>query len=302
VRVTTSRVRVSDSIELAYETFGDPSATPLVLVMGLGTQMIAWPDELCGDLAERGFHVVRFDNRDVGESTHLTGVKAPGVAKIAARRKNPPYTIDDMAGDVIGLLDALGLQRVHLVGASLGGFIAQTVALQAPERLHSLTLMVTSTGSRRVGQADARLVGRLLKGRVASSREEAAEAAVATFRLIGSKGYAFDEERMRDVGGRSYDRGYDRGGYRRQLAAATAQPNRTEQLHSLDVPTLVLHGLHDRLVKPSGGLALARAIPRARFIGYSGMGHDLPRELWPEFAEHIAALARRAERGAVPAV
>jgi pimeloyl-ACP methyl ester carboxylesterase len=300
--VTTSRVRVSDTIEIAYETFGDPACPPLVLVMGLGTQMIAWPDDFCRDLAGRGFFVVRFDNRDVGESTHLDGVRAPALRKLVTRRAVPPYTIDDMAGDTLGLLDALGLDKVHLVGASLGGFIAQTVALQAPERLHSLTLLMTSTGSRRVGQADARLAGRLIKGRVAGSREEAMDAVVETFRIIGSKGYALDEERLRDVGGRSYDRGYDRAGYRRQLAAATAQPNRTEQLCEIDVPTLVMHGLHDRLVKPSGGLALARSIPRARFVGFSGMGHDLPRELWPEFAEHIAALAKRAERGAVPAV
>jgi pimeloyl-ACP methyl ester carboxylesterase len=213
-----------------------------------------------------------------------------------AKRRRPPYTIDDMAEDTLGLVDALELGPVHLVGASLGGFIAQTVALRRPEALRSLTLIMTSTGSRRVGQADPRLLGRLLKGRIATSREEAMDAVVETFRVIGSKGYALDEERLREVGGRSYDRGYDPGGYRRQLAAVVAQPNRSVQLRRLRLPTLVMHGLHDPLVAASGGLALARAIHHARFVGFSGMGHDLPRELWPEFADHIASLVRRAEQ------
>jgi pimeloyl-ACP methyl ester carboxylesterase len=285
----------ANGIEIAYETFGERGAPPLVLVMGLGTQMLAWPDELCEDLAARGHFVVRFDNRDVGASTHLKGVRAPSVAAVVARRRRPPYTIDDMADDALGLVDALELGPVHLVGASLGGFIAQTAAVRRPEALRSLTLIMTSTGSRRVGQADPRLLGRLLKGRVASSREEAMDAVIDTFRVIGSKGYALDEERLRDVGARSYDRGYDPGGYRRQLAAVVAQPNRTAELRRLRLPTLVMHGLHDPLVAPSGGLALARVIRGARFVGFSGMGHDLPRELWPELADHIAGLVRRAE-------
>jgi pimeloyl-ACP methyl ester carboxylesterase len=291
----------ANGIEIAYETFGDRADPPVVLVMGLGTQMLAWPDELCEDLAARGHHVVRFDNRDVGASTHFRGVRAPHVASVISKRRRPPYTLDDMAKDCLGLLDALELGPVHLVGASLGGMIAQTVALMRPDRLRSLTLIMTSSGSRRVGQADPRLIGRLLKGRVATSREQAMDAVVDTFRVIGSKGFALDEERLRDIGARSYDRGYDPGGYRRQLAAVVAQPNRTERLPSIDLPTLVMHGLHDPLVAPSGGLAIARAIPGARFVGFSGMGHDLPRELWPEFADHIAALARRAEaRSPVP--
>jgi pimeloyl-ACP methyl ester carboxylesterase len=299
--MTTGRVRVSDGIEIAYESFGSTSDPAIVLVMGLGTQMIAWPDALCHDLAGRGHHVVRFDNRDVGESTHLHGVRAPRLVDLVARRKEPPYTIDDMADDTIGLFDALDLGPVHLVGASLGGFIAQTVALRAPDRLHSLTLLMTSTGSRLVGQADARLIRRLLRGRVVTSREEAMDAVLETFRLIGSQGYALDEEHLRDLAGRSFDRGYDRGGYRRQLAAATAQANRTDQLREIAVPTLVMHGLHDRLVKASGGIALAKAIPGARFVGFSGMGPDLPRPLLPEIAEHIADLIRRAEAmSAVP--
>jgi pimeloyl-ACP methyl ester carboxylesterase len=291
----------ANGIEIAYETFGDRGAPPLLLVMGLGTQMLAWPDELCTDLAERGHHVVRFDNRDVGASTHFKGVRAPHVAQIVARRRRPPYTIGDMADDALGLVEALELGPVHLVGASLGGFIAQTAAIRAPEKVRSLSLIMTSTGSRRVGQADPRLISRLVQRPVIPDADAAAEAVIETFRVIGSKGYRLDEERLRDLARRSFERAYDPGGYRRQLAAVVAQPNRTAQLRRLDLPTLVMHGLHDPLVAPSGGLALARAIRGARFVGFSGMGHDLPRELWPEFADHISALVRRAEGARVPA-
>lgn len=286
----------ANGIEIAYETFGERDAPPIVLVMGLGTQMLAWPDELCEDLAGRGHFVVRFDNRDVGASTHFRGVRAPNVAQILARRAKPPYTIDDMADDALALIDALDLGPVHLVGASLGGFIAQTVALRRQSSVRSLTLMMTSTGSRRVGQADPRLLSRLLQRPAIRDRDAAMDAVVDTFRVIGSKGFALDEARLREVGARSFDRAYDPGGYRRQLAAVVAQPNRTERLREIRVPTLVMHGLHDPLVAASGGAALARRIRGSRFVGFNGMGHDLPRELWPEFADHISALVRRAER------
>lgn len=286
----------ANGIEIAYETFGDRGAPPLVLVMGLGTQMLAWPDPFCADLAERGHYVVRFDNRDVGASTHLDGVRAPKLTQVIARRQRPPYTIDDMADDALGLIDALDLGPVHLVGASLGGFIAQTAAVRSPERLRSLTLIMTSTGSRRVGQAKPKLISRLVQRPTITDPEQAMDAIVETFRVIGSKGYALDEERLREVGARSFERGYDPWGYRRQLAAVAGQPNRTEQLRDLRLPTLVMHGLHDPLVAASGGLALARIIRGSRFVGFSGMGHDLPRELWPEFADHITALTRRAEQ------
>ena len=285
----------ANGIEIAYESFGDPSGVPLVLVMGLGTQMIAWPDEFCEDLVAQGHYVVRFDNRDVGASTHFDDITPPNVARVALRREKPPYRIRDMAQDVIGLLDALGLDSVHLVGASLGGYIAQSVALWHPERLRSLTLIMTSTGSRRVGQAKPQLIGRLLNRQSVLNREEAGDAAVETFRVIGSVGYPTDEDRLRELAGRSFDRAYDPDGYRRQLAAIVAQSDRTERLRTVQLPTLVMHGLHDPLVAASGGLALARIIRGSRFVGFSGMGHDLPRELWPEFVAHIAALTRRAE-------
>jgi pimeloyl-ACP methyl ester carboxylesterase len=292
----------ANGIEIAYETFGEPDALPLVLVMGLGTQMLAWPDDLCQDLADRGHFVVRFDNRDVGASTHLDGVESPPLRAIVSRRRRPPYTLDDMADDALGLIDALGLGPVHLVGASMGGFIAQTVALRRPERLRSLTLIMTSTGSRRVGQADPRLITRLLSRPAVLDAEQAMAAVLDTYRAIGSKGFELDEERLRQIGALSFERGYDPAGYRRQLSAVVAQTNRSSALRQLELPTLVMHGLQDPLVNVSGGLALARSIRGARFVGFAGMGHDLPSELWPEFADHIAALTRRAERRAAQAV
>ena len=292
---TLGRV-AANGIELAYETFGDTSAPPVVLIMGLATQMIAWPDELCDGLARNGLFVVRFDNRDVGESTHLRNLPPPRLADIVVRRRPPPYSIGDMAADVAGLLDSLGLGQVHLVGASMGGFIAQTLALEHAGRVRTLTLMMTSTGSRRVGQPRPRVYARLLRRRVAAGRPAAIAATVETFRLIGSPGFAFDEQYIRDLAGRSYDRGYDPDGARRQLAASVSQPNRTADLRRITIPTLVIHGLHDPLVAPSGGLAIARAIPRSRFAGFSGMGHDLPRALWPEFVRQIATLAAPGEQ------
>ena len=286
------RVR-ANGIDIAYETFGDPGDPPAVLVMGLGTQMLAWPDELCEQLAESGLYVVRFDNRDCGLSTHLDHLPVPSLRDILLRRR-PPYRIDDMADDTVGLVDALGLGPVHLVGASMGGFIAQTVAVRHPERLRSLTLMMTSTGSRRVGQAKPKLFGRLVRRRVVTDRHEAMSAAVETFSIIGSQGYAFDEDYLRDLAGRSYDRAYYPKGYLRQLAAVAAQHNRTRDLRRITVPTLVMHGLHDPLVASSGGLALARTIPRSRLVAFSGMGHDLPRALWPDFVTEITALTKRA--------
>jgi pimeloyl-ACP methyl ester carboxylesterase len=279
-------VAVGD-LEIAYETFGDATDPALLLVMGLGTQMLAWPDPFCEELAASGRYVIRYDNRDVGLSTHLDGVRAPQPAAVVLRRAKPPYQIKDLAQDALGLLDALGIDDVDLVGASMGGFISQSVAILAPERLRTLTLIMTSTGGKSVGYPHPRIARELLRRRRTRDRESAIEAAVEVFSLIGSPGYALDEEYLQRQAGLSYDRAYDPAGYLRQLAACLAQPDRTARLRKLTVPTLVMHGLSDPLVSATGGLALARTIPGARFVGFSGMGHDLPRPLWGPLADEI---------------
>ena len=284
---TDTRYVEANGLKLAYDTFGDPADPPVLLVMGLGTQMLAWPEDLCEQLAAAGRYVIRYDIRDIGLSTHLDDVPPPPVLDVVLRRKRPAYTVQDMADDLFGLLDGLGIERAHLVGASMGGFIVQTATLSHPERVLSQTLIMTSTGSRRVGQARPRLAPRLLARRGRVDREQAIELAVETFGLIGSRGELFDESHIRDLAARSFDRSSDRSGYIRQLGAVVAQPNRTQALRSLRVPTLVIHGLHDPLVASSGGLALARVIRGAKFVGYSGMGHDLPRPLWPSFVREI---------------
>jgi pimeloyl-ACP methyl ester carboxylesterase len=297
--VRTGKV-LANGIEIAYDTFGDATDPAVLLIMGLATQRIAWPDEVCEELAAAGRFVVRFDNRDVGESTHLPELGEPTLGDIARRRS--PYRLEDMAADTLGLLDALGIDSAHVVGASLGGFIAQTIALQAPERVRTLTLIMTSTGSWRVGRASPRAIRRLLSQRNATDRASAIEAVMATYRVIGSPGYPFDEERRRERAGISYDRAYDPGGAKRQLAATLRQTDRTARLRSLTVPTLVIHGLADPLVHASGGMALAKVIPRARFLGFAGMGHDIPQALLPrltrELIEHTAQVEAAAEPNA----
>ena len=285
----------SNGLKLAYEAFGDKANPPVLLIMGLGTQMIAWPDELCRQIADRGHYVIRFDNRDVGLSTHLDELPAPKPRDLLLRRRKPPYKVSDMAADTVGLLDALDIDSAHIVGASMGGFIAQSVAGLYPDRVRSLTLIMTSTGSRLVGYPQPQVFTRMLRRRVVQDKLEAGEAVVEVFRIIGSQGFAFDEDYIRDLAGRSYERAYNPRGYLRQLAACVGQPNRTRYLRGIKVPTIVMHGLNDPLVNSSGGRALAKAIPGAEFIGFQGMGHDLPRELWPRFADEICSVAARGE-------
>lgn len=285
-----------DGIELCYQEMGDPGGEPLLLVMGLATQMIAWDEEFCGMLAERGFRVVRFDNRDIGRSSRVDSAGVPGrLDMLVGRRGTAPYLLRDMAADTFGLMDHLGIESAHLVGASMGGMIVQTAAIENPERVRSLTSIMSTTGSRRVGHPNYRTFG-LLLGSPPREREAVIERVVKTFKLIGSPGYPFEEERIRELAGRSFDRGHGEAGIARQLHAITASGDRTPGLRRLDLPALVIHGKNDLLVNPSGGRATAKAIPGARLKLVDGMGHDLPRALWPSFAEEIAANAARASR------
>lgn len=291
-------------IELCYERFGEEGRPTILLVMGLGAQMIAWPDELCADLAGRGYRVVRFDNRDVGRSTHLVELGEPNPLRVLARRERPPYRLDQMAADCVGLIEHLGSGPVHLVGASMGGFIAQLVVVSRPELVRSVVLVMTSTGSRRVGHPSLKVLPGLRRRRdPGADREAAIATTVEIFRRIGSPAYPHDGAYLAELAGRSYDRGYDPGGYLRQLAAVLTQADRTGLLASVRVPATVIHGLADPLVSPSGGRALAAAIPGARFVGLPGMGHDLPRALWPKYADEISSTAAEGERraGAVSA-
>jgi pimeloyl-ACP methyl ester carboxylesterase len=293
---------VGGGIELCFQELGDPDGEPLLLVMGLATQMIAWDETFCAMLAERGFRVVRFDNRDIGRSTKLRAAGVPGRADLMlGRAGRAAYLLGDMAADTIGLMDHLGIDSAHVVGASMGGMIAQTMAIEHPERARSLVSIMSTTGSRRVGHPSYRTFG-VLFGKPPRGCDAVVERAVRTFRTIGSPGFPFEEERVRKIAGRSYDRGHHSAGVLRQLHAITASGDRTAALRRLDVPALVIHGKKDPLVNPSGGRATARAIPGARLELIDGMGHDLPRQLWPELVEAIAANAARARTPVAQAV
>jgi pimeloyl-ACP methyl ester carboxylesterase len=262
----------------------------LLLVMGLGGPMIWWDDELCGLLADRGFFVIRFDNRDCGRSQAMTG-RASLVGSFLGAKQ--PYTLGDMADDAAGLLDHLGVESAHVTGASLGGMIAQTLAIRHPQRVRSLVSIMSTTGSRFVGFPQLRVVPALLGGRP-MDRDGYIALATATFRKIGSPGFPFDEARMRERSGKTFDRGINRAGTLRQLVAVTSATDRTARLRKLRIPALVIHGKQDPLVHVSGGKATARAIPGAELILVPGMGHDMPRAVWPTLVDGIDRTADRA--------
>jgi pimeloyl-ACP methyl ester carboxylesterase len=286
--------RVGD-LDLCYEEFGDAGDPAMVLIMGLGTQMVAWPEDFCTALASHGFRVIRFDNRDIGRSTHLRGKGVPTLRDVALRsRRAAAYRLEDMADDTAGLLAALGIDRAHVVGASMGGMIAQLVAIRHPERTLSLASIMSSTGSRREGQPAMGMYVYFAQ-RPPRTREEAIERVLRIFRATGSRTFARDERELRAIAEISYERGGgDSGGSARQLQAIRIAPDRTPALRRLAVPTVVIHGSADRLVRPSGGRATARAIPGARLVMIEGMGHDLPAGAWPTVIDAIVGNARRA--------
>ncbi len=283
----------NENVSLAFEQVGDDGGEPLLLIMGLGMQMIYWPDGLLAEFAEAGFTVARFDNRDAGASTHLTWLGTPSLpVMLAAPRLAAPYRISDMAADTVAVLDALGWDSAHVLGTSLGGMIAQAVAIEHPDRVRSLT-SVMSTPARWLGLPSRRAAAALLAA-PARSPDEAAERAVATFRVIGSPGYPLDEDWLRAYARRAFARGAaagaDVGSARRQLAAAMGSPGRLGGLRAVRVPTLVVHGEADPLIRPSAGRALARAVPGARLLTFPGMGHNLPAALWPTIAAAVRDL------------
>jgi pimeloyl-ACP methyl ester carboxylesterase len=286
---------VGRGITLCYETFGDAETEPLLLVMGLSTQMIAWHDDFCAELVERGFYVVRFDNRDVGRSTHLD-FRPPTTRELITRRfRDEQYTLSEMAEDTRGLLRELGLEPAHLVGASMGGMIAQTLAAEHPESVRSLVSIMSSTGNRLKGQPAAPIYKFLLR-RPPRDREAYIERAAQIFGVVGSTGFERDEGYIRERAGRAFDRGVDVRAGGRQLGAVLKSGDRTRALDRIEAPTLVIHGSVDKMIRPSGGRATAKAIRGARLMMIEGMGHDLPRGTWPRIIDGIGETAGRASR------
>jgi len=305
----------ANDLQLAYETTGNPDDPALLLVMGLGAQLTLWPDRFCELLARRGFHVVRFDNRDVGPlrrtPIHAYGrfssarpATSPGcrpeasisvVAALSGDVSSAAYTLHDMADDAAALLDALGIAAAHVVGASMGGMIAQALAIRHPNRVLSLCSIMSTTGDRAVGQPAPEAMSVLLQPPPAS-REEAAQRRVEGHRAWGGRGFPVDEDELRRDAMAAHDRCFAPMGVARQLVAIMASGDRTEALGRVRVPTLVVHGTDDRLVGPDGGEATAKAVAGAELLLVEGMGHDLPEGAWPQLVDAITANAARAGR------
>ena len=292
---------VGRGITLCYETFGDASDPPAVMIMGLSVQMLAWPDDFCRALADRRLYVVRFDNRDIGRSTHMR-TRPPAIGQLLLRSIVRPqlttgYRLSDMAQDTVGLIDALGLSPAHVIGASMGGMIAQTLAARHPDRVRALVSIMSNTGSRFSGQPKLAIYPAFLQ-RPPRSRDGYIDAAEKLFSVIGSRGLPQDTEEVRAIAAASYDRDHGEAGPARQLAAIIASGDRTAELARITAPTLVIHGTDDPLVGPSGGRATARAISGARLMLVDGMGHDLPRAAWPQLLDAISEHAEQADRSA----
>jgi pimeloyl-ACP methyl ester carboxylesterase len=288
----------ANGIAIEYDTFGSRDARPLLLVMGLGAQMIHWRDGFCEMLSERGHYVIRFDNRDAGLSEKFGHLGIPDMAEMAARllageSAQAPYTLDDMAADAIGLLDALDVEAAHLCGASLGGMIVQAVAVNAPERVRSLTSIMSSTGNPELPPATDEAIAAMLSP-AATNRDEAIERTLRVSSVIGSPAYPVPEEEARKRAADSYDRSFYPEGVARQMAAVAAHGNRKPALTALDVPALVIHGAADPLVPVAGGQDTHEALKGSTLMVLDGMGHDLPEPLWPDIADAIDELTTRA--------
>jgi pimeloyl-ACP methyl ester carboxylesterase len=288
---TEERVAPVGSVELCFDTFGDPADQPLLLIMGLASQMVLWEDDFCALLAEQGRWVIRFDNRDVGRSTILRSAGVP--SRIQLLRRDPraaAYTLEQMADDAAGLLDHLRIERAEIVGASMGGMIAQALAIHHPDRVSSLVSIMSTTGNRRVGRPHPQLVPQLFRRRARTKAEYLADFA-RTWNTIASPVYRPDPVRIQALAELCFTRGVHPSGAARQLAAIMTCVDRTPALRTLRVPTTVIHGDRDRLVTPSGGRATAAAIPGARLEIIPGMAHHLPEELWPRMIELITTVA-----------
>ena len=291
----------ANGIRLEYDTFGSPDADPMLLIMGLGAQMILWDESFCEELASRGFYVIRFDNRDIGLSTRFDDAGVPDIVGMmtasftgAPLPEEPPYTIEDMADDAVGLLDALGIDKAHIFGASMGGMIAQTVAFRHPHRTKTLISSMSSTGEAHVSQPDPE-VAMVHVQPTPDDLDGYVDACVTRSKLLTGDGFPFDEAFIRARSKRVHARGLNPAGQTRQLAAIFAQGSRRAALETLDVPTLVMHGTADRLIPVAAGKATAEAIPNAELLLVEGMGHDSPRETWDDAFDAIVRLTQKAQ-------
>jgi pimeloyl-ACP methyl ester carboxylesterase len=280
-----------DGIEIVYDAFGERSAPPMLLVGGLGTQLIAWDADFCRELAARGYWVIRFDNRDVGLSTRLDEAGVPDVmalmqAQMAGQAIESAYKLRDMADDAIGLLDAIGIESAHVVGASMGGMIVQEMAIQHPERLRTVTSIMSSTGNPALPPPKPEAVAVLMTP-PAASRAEHLEHSLQAAQVMSGTAFEIDAEGLREMAGQAYDRGLSPAGTARQMAAILASGSRKEALKSVNLPVLVIHGDADPLVPVEGGIDTAEAVPGAQLLIIEGMGHDLPPAVWPQVVEAI---------------
>ena len=296
---TEERLAEVGDVSLCYQEMGDAEGEPIVLVMGLGTQMIHWEDGFCGLLAREGFRVIRFDNRDVGRSTRLDGAPPGRLAMLSGLPMSLAYTLDDMADDTAGLIEALGLDSAHVAGASMGGMIAQVLGYRRPERVRSLALIMTGSGKRIASLPRLRALGTLMR-EAPRDRERYADHIGKVFKAIGSPAFPDQQERIRGHALAAYDRGHSRAGVARQLHAITASGDRSRRLAQVRARTVVVHGAEDPLVRPAAGRSVAEAIPGARLVMVPGMGHDLPPQVWPVIAAEIVANARDEQPAAEP--
>ncbi len=286
----------ANGIELEYACFGDTDARPLLLLRGLGTQLIQWNPGLCNRIAAAGHRLVIFDNRDVGLSSHFSEAGVPGLAGVSralgrGERPDVPYTLDDMADDVVGLMDALELESAHIAGISMGGMIVQQTAIRHPERVQSLTSIMSSTGEPGLPGPTPEANAALLEA-PPTTRDAYREYSVRTQRCFTGPGFPFDAEACREMAGRVFDRAFDPGGVARQMAAVVASGSRREALGAVQVPALVIHGSADPLIPLAGGEATARALPDAHLEVIEGMGHDLPEGAWPRLVDAISEHTR----------